>query len=245
MLTRRALLLTALLACVPCVLHAAETPLRIHIISGSNEYKSEASLKPFAAELAKKYHVSITASWVKDGATDLPEVERIKDADVLLAFTRRMKLPADQLAIVKAHWEAGKPIVGIRTASHAFDNETNKVFDREVLGGDHQSHYANEPVTVTIDPAAKDHPVLQGTTEFTSRKLYKTGMLARGVTVLEYGDIGKGKQAVTWIHEYKGGRVFYTSLGVPEDFEHEHFRRMLTNAIFWTTKREVEKMKKS
>ena len=244
MFTRRTFLLTALLACLPVALFAADAPLRIHIISGSNEYKSEASLKPWAAELEKAYYVSITASWVKDGAKDLPEVDKIKDADLLIVLARRLKLPDDQLTLVKAHWEAGKPIVGVRTASHAFDNDTNKVFDLQVLGGNYQGHFGNEPVKVTADAGAKDHPVLKGVGEFTSRKLYKVGELAKGATALQHGDIGKAKHAVTWVNEYRGARVFYTSLAVPEDFENADFKRMLTNAIFWTTKRDEAKLEK-
>jgi type 1 glutamine amidotransferase len=38
------------------------------------------------------------------------------------------------------------------------------------------------------------------------------------------------------VNTWKGGRTFYTSLGVPEDFKNEHFKRMLVNAIFWTAK---------
>jgi type 1 glutamine amidotransferase len=37
-----------------------------------------------------------------------------------------------------------------------------------------------------------------------------------------------------------GGRVFYTSLGGPDDFKNESFRRLVVNAIFWTAKRNVE-----
>jgi type 1 glutamine amidotransferase len=43
---------------------------------------------------------------------------------------------------------------------------------------------------------------------------------------------------------HNGGRIVYTSLGVPEDFKANNFRRMLNNAIFWTTHRDPERMKK-
>ncbi|MES2694805.1 MAG: hypothetical protein V4773_15135 [Verrucomicrobiota bacterium] len=42
-------------------------------------------------------------------------------------------------------------------------------------------------------------------------------------------------------NEYNGGRVFYTSLGVPEDFKDENFRRLLLNAINWTARRDTMK----
>jgi type 1 glutamine amidotransferase len=54
----------------------------------------------------------------------------------------------------------------------------------------------------------------------------------------------KTPQPVTWAHTYKGGRTIYTSMGVPEDFQDENFRRLLTNAIFWTAQRDPQKMKR-
>ena len=33
--------------------------------------------------------------------------------------------------------------------------------------------------------------------------------------------------------------MFYTSLGVPDDFQNESFQRMIVNAIFWTTERDA------
>jgi type 1 glutamine amidotransferase len=35
--------------------------------------------------------------------------------------------------------------------------------------------------------------------------------------------------------------VFYTSLGHPDDFKDESFVRLLTNAVFWTAKKDVPK----
>jgi type 1 glutamine amidotransferase len=46
------------------------------------------------------------------------------------------------------------------------------------------------------------------------------------------------------VNTWKGGRTFYTSLGVPEDFKNEHFKRMLVNAIFWTAKRDLLQRKR-
>jgi rhodanese-related sulfurtransferase len=42
---------------------------------------------------------------------------------------------------------------------------------------------------------------------------------------------------VAWTHRYKGGRVFYTSLGHPKDFANPAFRQLLVNAIFWALDR--------
>jgi type 1 glutamine amidotransferase len=48
----------------------------------------------------------------------------------------------------------------------------------------------------------------------------------------------KETHPVAWTHSYRGGRVFYTSLGHEEDFKLPAFRRMLTNAVFWAVGRE-------
>src|SRR5688572_17340834 len=93
---------------------AQDGPLTSHVISGSKEYQSEASIKPFVADLAKQYRVTVTASWGTDGGASLDDLDALKEADLLLIFTRRMKLPEEQMKPIRAHWEAGKPIVAIR-----------------------------------------------------------------------------------------------------------------------------------
>ena len=65
--------------------------------------------------------------------------------------------------------------------------------------------------------------------------------VAKDVTVLMTGTIPDHTEPVTWVREHKGGRVFYTSLGHPDDFKDENFVRMLTNAVFWTAKKDVPK----
>lgn len=218
-------------------------PLTVHVISGSKEYRSEESLKPFVAELEKRYKVTVTASWGQDGGDHLDNLGDLARADVLLLFAHRMNLPEAQMKLIRAHWEAGKPIVGIRTASHAFGDADNAVFDRQVLGGSHEHHWADEPVKVSNKPDQADHPVLKGVGPFTSRKLYKRPNHP-DVVVLQTGDNGKDTQPVTLTRTNNGGRIFYTSLGVPEDFKNDNFRRLLTNALFWTAHRDPERMKR-
>jgi hypothetical protein len=74
------------------------------------------------------------ASWGADGGETLENLDALKNADLLLIFARRMNLPDDQMKPIRAHWEAGRPIVGIRTASHAFQKPDNDIFDRQILG---------------------------------------------------------------------------------------------------------------
>ena len=209
-------------------------PLKIHFISGAREYKSEQSLKAFIPWLEKNYGVKCTTSWGHDGIEELPNLAALKEADVLFVFARRMKLKEAHMKMIRAHGEAGKAVVGVRTASHAFQKADNEIFDRNVMGGNYLGHFSNEPLRVIN--VVKAHPVLRGVRPFGSSKLYKAGPLAKTATLLQQGDIGKDKQAITWVNTWKGSRTFYTSLGVPEDFENVNFKRLLVGAIFWTAK---------
>ena len=62
---------------------------------------------------------------------------------------------------VKKYVKSGKPIVGIRTASHGFQNWLE--MDKDVFGGDYKGHFGAGPkCEVKIAEKAKDHPVLKG-----------------------------------------------------------------------------------
>ena len=113
-------------------------------------------------------------------------------------------------------------------------------FDAEVLGGHYTGHHANDlgPTIWTL-PAAKESPIARGlpASEFVSQSsLYKTSPLAKSAAPLMMGRVAgeKLEEPVTWTNTTRhGGRVFYTSLGGPEDFAMPQFRRLLTNGVFW------------
>jgi type 1 glutamine amidotransferase len=95
---------------------------------------------------------------------------------------------------------------------------------------------------VIIVEKAKDHPILAGVKPFESPgSLYKNPHVAKEVEVLLTGDNGEHTEPIAWTRTYKGGRIFYTSLGHQKDFEDENFKRMLVNALFWTTNRDKPK----
>ena len=171
------------------------------------------------------------------GWNDLPGLEALDDCDVALFFTRRLKIEGEQLDRVKGYIEAGRPFVGVRTASHGFQNWL--AFDKKVLGGDYQGHFGNGPTTgVRLRASRKEHPILKGVVEFRSRgSLYKNPGVANDVDVLLRGSTRDGREPVAWTREYKGGRLFYTSLGAQGDFDNRTFMRMLANALFWTARK--------
>ena len=245
----KSLILVAFLFSLPFILNAAEPtkekPLRVHFISGAKEYRSAESLKKLQTYLGKNDRISITTSWVEDKANHLPAFEKIREADVLVVFARRLNLPENQMKIIRAHWEAQKGIVGIRTASHAFSKKDNKIFDLKILGGNYLGHFGDEAVSVAPTTVGKAHPLTKGLTLPPSQKLYKAGDLFPGSIILQTGTITQNNDQtishpVTWITPYaKNGNAFYTSLGIPADFDSEPFLKMLTRAIFWSVHREA------
>jgi type 1 glutamine amidotransferase len=218
--------------------------LKIHLI-GVGEYEAAQSLAGFKKHLEQDYRVECTASLGGNGKK-LDNLDPLKTADLLVIFARRLNLPEEQMAILREHWQKGRPIVAMRTSSHAFQPEDNAIFDRKVLGGDYTGSGSYTTPFKAI--AAKDqagHPVLKGVGPITSRGYYNNGKLAEDAVVLQVVESErKTPLPVTWTHTYKAGRTIYTSMGVPEDFKDENFRRLLRNAIFWTAQRDPEKMKK-
>jgi len=242
-MARKTLVSWIVLLLLSAVCFAAQNPpLKVVMLSGSDEYKSDVSLPLFQKYLEARYNARCTVLQAK-GDTDLPGLEALDRCDVALFFTRRLKIAGDQLERVKKYCESGRPIVGIRTASHGFQNWLE--FDKTVQGGNYTGHFGNGPTQkVTIVPEAKKHPVLEGIapTFRSVYSLYRAAPLASDCEPLMTGStlVSSGTQPVAWTRMYKGARVFYTSLGGPQDFENATFQRLIANALFWCAKRPIE-----
>ena len=211
-------------------------PLKVCLVSGSLEYDSDTSLNILQQYLEKHYHVACSRAFRKTDS-DLPGLENLDTCDVMVLFTRRMTVSGEQLERVKKYCLSGKPIVAIRTASHAFQNWLD--LDKEVLGGNYRNHYpATQPTTVEYTAHGKAHPILAGVKLTQSEgSLYKNTGLAKDVDILLTGSIPGHTEPIAWTRSYKGGRIFYTSLGHRKDFEDANFVRMIVNALYWTTGR--------
>ena len=48
------------------------------------------------------------------------------------------------------------------------------------------------------------------------------------------GSVPGQSEPLTWTRAYKDGKVFFTSLGHPDDFKEKAFRKLLVNALFWS-----------
>jgi type 1 glutamine amidotransferase len=210
--------------------------LKVCLISGAAEYKSDVSLAKLQQHLEKNYSVKCSRAFAKS-ESDLPGLESLDTCDVAVLFTRRLKLEGDQLERIKKYCLSGKSLVGIRTASHGI--QTWLDLDRDVFGGDYKNHYPEGPLTeIKLLESTKETPILDGVKPYKSAgSLYKNPVIAKDARVLMTGAISDHVEPIAWTRLYKGGRVFYTSLGHPKDFEEPSYLRLITNAVFWTAGR--------
>jgi type 1 glutamine amidotransferase len=240
---------------------------RLAIIFADNEYYNDAALEDFAKKhLAEDFEVDFI-KWDQKDSHNLLGIEKLNDADVMLVSARRRVLPKSQLDEIRKFVAAGKPVVGIRTASHAFsvkkgtklpptDAETDQwpEFDHDVLGGSYHGHdpaMKNKEIQtyVKVAPEAGKHPILEGmsTEEFPSAgTLYLCAPLQAKAELLLIGRRNDGKEAasqpVAWTNvSPAGGRVFFTSLGHLKDFAQPEFVRLLRNGIYWSAGKEPPK----
>jgi type 1 glutamine amidotransferase len=223
-----------LLALTP-IADARIAPLRVCFISGSAEYESDKTMPILKKYLESKYPSVVTMISAK-GDT-LPGIENLDKCDVAVLFTRRLKLEGDQLERIKKFCTSGKPLVGIRTASHGI--QTWLDLDKDILGGNYKGHYAEGPLTtIKFTEAEKNHSVLKDFTPFQSKgSLYKNTGLAKDVNVLLTGSIPGHEEPIAWTRTIKEQRIFYTSLGHQKDFEEEQFLKLMTNGILWAANR--------
>lgn len=262
------MLLACLLLAIPTV-HAQE-PHKPHVVfvTGDCEYRSEITMPMIAKILEERHGMKCTVCYATDEKTgeirpkhltNIKGLEALKTADLAVFALRYRQLPDDQLQMILDYVDSGRPVVGIRTATHAFrypdgpHTKWNDGFGREVFGQKWISHHGHDSSTRVL-LTVKDHPVTRGiATEFWCRSwLYQVNPLHGDCTPLLYGQALKEPKAdsavvksnankwsfgtpnpVAWIKSHKGGRVFFTTLGHPMDFEDVNVRRLFINGVFW------------
>ena len=155
----------------------------IVLVSGDDEYRSEQMMPQLARILSKHHGFKTTVLFAldPDGTVNperkdnIPGLEALKTADLMILFTRFRDLPDEQMKYIADYVEAGKPIVAIRTATHAFEVKPGKTYEkwswkgggfgREVLGETWIAHHGKHKFQSTrgrFAPGAAQHPILRG-----------------------------------------------------------------------------------
>ena len=235
---------------------AMAAPRAVFLI-GEDEYKTAETLPEFArAELESRgWEVAVVTEDAKDKNQFPGLIEELKKADLLVLSVRRRFLPKEQLEAVRAYLDSGKPLVGIRTACHPFcpapntkvnlpaGSDTWMDFDPTVLGGHYTGHHKpnGEKVMVKKAEGADASPILANVDIAKlvgNGSLYKVSEIDKNCTPILIGSIpNQQAEPIAWTHSYgaKKGKVFYTSLGHPDDFKESDFRQLLLNGIYWAS----------
>ncbi|MBI3280148.1 MAG: ThuA domain-containing protein [Acidobacteria bacterium] len=208
--------------------------------SGETGNHSDTALARIAGELESANAMRCRVI-IANSPKDFPDLEMIEDADLAVFYLESLELPAAQMQYVRSYAGSGKPLVALRTTLQAFRNWPE--FGEQVLGAQWHYDYGRDSSTeVRVIPGAASHPILQSVpAAFRCRSpLYHVLPLRGSPKLLLMGKpVGPSDRTervdnpVAWTTSYKGGRVFYTSLGAAPDFEVEPFRRLLVNAVYW------------
>lgn len=230
------LALTCLVLIAPLA-HSADNDLWVHyqghegpgkgkhivLIAGDEEYRSEEALPMLGKILAVHHGFDCTVLFSidpKTGAidpenqTNIPGIQQLADADLMIIATRFRELPDDDMKYVDDFVHSGKPIIGLRTATHAFHYSRNKQspyahydfasgqwkggFGQQVLGDtwiNHHGHHKVESTRGVVNESLKDHPILRGVNDvWGPSDVYGIRNLPEDAQVLLYGQVLTGMQ---------------------------------------------------
>ena len=156
---------------------------KIVLVSGDEEYRSEESCPMLAKILSQKYGFDCVVIFAinPDGGyidpnfqKNLPGTEALGSADLMIIGTRFRQLPDEQIAKFATYLNAGKPIIGFRTATHAFTGPAKtgdfqwSEFGLKILGEKWVNHHGNHKVEGTrsvIEAAHAKHEILNGVSD--------------------------------------------------------------------------------
>ena len=186
----------------------------IVLLAGDHEYRSEESLPALARILAKHYGFKCSVYFTTDpktgfiepGSSNIAGLEALKTADLLVVFLRFQDFPDDQMQQIADYLDRGGPVVGFRTATHAFQIKRadakfrrfdwqNKDdypggFGRQILGETWVSHYGTnhkQSSRLLLESAELSHPIFRGVKDvhvqsggYTANPIQGSHVLARG-----------------------------------------------------------------
>ncbi|MCB1079840.1 MAG: ThuA domain-containing protein, partial [Verrucomicrobiae bacterium] len=216
---------------------------RVVLMAGDEEYRSEESLPMLAKLLSERHGFDCTVLFSIDpekGFIDpnqqknIPGTEALKDADLLIVALRFRDLPPEQTDPITAFLNAGKPVIGLRTSTHAFAGEMASGdwtygdwqqggFGMKILGETWVAHHGahkKEGTRGVIVKENADNPVLNGVEDvFGATDVYTVSHLTDADTILLRGAVTESldpaskpvegeknepMQPLAWLHEYTG-----------------------------------------
>jgi hypothetical protein len=192
----------------------------IVLLSGDEEYRSEEGLPMLGKILAVRHGFKCTVLFPINPATgeidpkytkNIPGMEALKSADLVIMLWRFRELPDEQMQNFVDYYLSGKPIIALRTSTHAFNysgQSTSKFkkhhwqskewqggFGKQVLGETWVAHHGEHKKEATrgiIEPGAKEHPILKSVTDLFGDSDVYTANPPEDAEILVRGQVLKG-----------------------------------------------------
>ncbi|YCM46594.1 hypothetical protein V2O64_11245 [Verrucomicrobiaceae bacterium 227] len=241
----------------------------IVLIAGDDEYRSEESCPMLAKILSKRHGFDTTVlfSINKEGGfvdanaqTNIPGTSALAKADLLIMGLRFRNLPDEQLQPIADYLNAGKPVFGFRTSTHAFKSKGNTLgnikwgsFGPDILGEGWAGHYGRHAAQGARGEIVAKHEILNSVSDiFAESDVYgvkrvndqNATILVKGVVtekLIPSPDVaGKEPQPSIWLKSYqtpkgKEGVALCSTMGSSCDLDNEGLRRLFINAAFHLT----------
>ena len=209
-------------------------------IAGDHEYRSEESLPAMARILAKHHGFKCTVLFDIDAnghisagdPSNIPGLEALASADLAVVFLRFQHLPPEQMKHIDEYLKRGGPVVGLRTATHAFSGTKEPYtkynynakepgyelgFGHQVLGQTWVGHYGQnhrQSTRITLVPEKASHPILRGVKDVwvqvggyvgkpTDGEILTMAQPLNGMTPDSPADDKKPPQPSEWTRTYK------------------------------------------
>ena len=230
----------------------ANTQKKITFLIAEREYKTNETLPKFAQKNLSKEFSILFCNAPNEGPqrNHLSNPRAIENADLLFVSVRRRAFSEETMKLIRRHIKKSKPIIGIRTSSHAFQLRKEKLlnghqewieWDRDIIGGNYQGHQRKGIICkIEPSPTLATHSILnQVKLPFlTPATLYRNSPLPDDSNPILIGsEKGFPTEPVAWTHYTSSkSKVFYTSLGHIDDFNKPAFNRLLVNAVKWCLK---------
>jgi glucose/arabinose dehydrogenase/azurin len=192
-------------------------------LTGDEEYRSEEGLPQMAKILAERHGFKCTVLFAIDPTdhsinpkvtTNMPGAEALDSADVIVMSLRFRDWPDETMKHFVDAYRSGKPIIALRTSTHAFnyDNHSQSPyakysynskswpggFGKQVLGETWVAHHGAHKKEATrgiVEASAADDPLLRGSTDLFGNSDVYTANPAADAKILVRGAVLSGMNA--------------------------------------------------
>src|SRR5829696_2122088 len=194
----------------------------IVLLAGDHEYRSEESLPALARILAKHYGFKCSVFFTTDpktgfidpGSSNIAGLEALRTADLMVVFLRFQDFPDAEMQHIVDYLDRGGPVVGFRTATHAFQILRPEAkflkytwkgvegyaggFGRQILGETWVTHYGKnhaQSSRLIVQADESSHPILRGVKDVWVQSGGYTANPIEGSHILATGQVLDGMTA--------------------------------------------------